>query len=237
MCLRVTGPLKRTRVGKEAERVKGVDKGLFQWDFGEGLSEVVFERSPERSGEENQADILGQSLPAKDRNRRVPTVQWGGQCGWREMNKGGGGGQTIHGAGASLGQPRRLWWELGLLLWITWRHPAFRMDGSRKLWKWRAKSPRTMGSLLLWIQLLTSSWANRMFPAQPPEGSTFCRHRKRELGYVPPQAQSNPARGQSGCFAWKNFHLAFHAFFMGQNQIGQYATRKFGSQNSVYLPG
>lgn len=140
-------------------------------------------------------------------------------------------------SGASLGQPQRLWWELGLLLWITWRHPAFRMDGSRKLWKWRAKSPRTMGSLLLWIQLLTSSWANRMFPAQPPEGSTFCRHRKRELGYVPPQAQSNPARGQSGCFAWKNFHLAFHAFFMGQNQIGQYAKRKFGSQNSVHLPG
>lgn len=98
-----------------------------------------------------------------------------------------------------------LLWELRLLVWIMWRHPAFRLEGSRKLCKWRAKSPRI--SLLLWIQLLTSSWANQMFPAPPPEGSTFCRHRKHELGYVPLQVQSNPARGQSGCFAWKKISI------------------------------
>lgn len=72
MCLKLIGLLKRTRVGKGAQRMKGVDKGLFKWDFGEGLLEVVFEYSPERSGEENQADILGQSLPAKKETEEYP---------------------------------------------------------------------------------------------------------------------------------------------------------------------
>lgn len=48
-----------------------MDKGLFKWDFGEGLSEVVFEYSPERSGEENKADIFQQRTETEE----LPPVQ------------------------------------------------------------------------------------------------------------------------------------------------------------------
>ena len=46
-----------------------MDRGLFQWDFEDGLlKKVVFVYRPEGSKEENHTDILGQALLAKNKN-------------------------------------------------------------------------------------------------------------------------------------------------------------------------
>lgn len=103
----------------------------------------------------------GRVFLAERRNRSAFTVKYRGWCGWRERNTGvsGGGWRQRHGTEASLGQS-------------CWSLLTFRMDRTRKLLKRRVRGLRIIDSLLLWLQLSNSSWANQMLP---PKGSPFRR--------------------------------------------------------------
>lgn len=173
-------------------------------------------------------------LSAKNRNRRV-THRTVSRLGWLEGNEQRwGGGQTIQGAGASLGQPPRLLWELGLLLWITWRHSALEWTG---LGSCVNREPRLQEQWAVfcygfscWLHPEQIRWSQHNHPKEAHSADTgsvswaTCHHRLNET----------QLKDKVGAL---HEEISILLSMLSSWVKTRLAKRKFGSQNSVHLPG